>query len=356
MSQRTSGSSNRDLSDAFTDFLGSASRLLVFLGLVGTVVSVAFLVYYLYAFGSAGATLNASQAMTMVDIFRNVLIACALAVGVGCTYLFWGEQTLGVLMIVAGCILYFSPYYVPSVLGNNGSSAVYNAALGAIVMGGGALGLLGILVTVIDVGIRIKDRSDQGSRADQLKFGKGIKEEVDRHNVFMGKCWQLPFCRKFVRERCPIYHSRRTCWKELVGCMCEEQVIRDAMGGKVIPKDAVSAASYIPHNNKLTFNQKRERCKVCVIYNEHQKHKYKATLWPTVLGVIGIYALAHGPLVDATSGIVDRVTKVFNAATLQSNAASQVAYFPEILLACIVLLLLTYVIKLLEYLFFTAKV
>ena len=65
--------------------------------------------------------------------------------------------------------------------------------------------------------------------------------------------------------------------------MCEEDVIRGAMEGRVISKDALVAATMIPRNNKLTIAQKKERCKTCVIYNEHQKHKYRASVW----GILG---------------------------------------------------------------------
>src|SRR5205823_3893098 len=119
-------------------------------------------------------------------------------------------------------------------------------------------------------------------KKDTLKYGKGIKEEQNIRNTFMGKCWQLPYCRKFVRERCLIYHSRRTCWKERVGCMCEEEVIRNAMENRTIPKDAVAAAKYIPVNNRITMAQKRERCRQCVIFNEHLKHQYRLFLPVTV--------------------------------------------------------------------------
>jgi hypothetical protein len=201
-------------------------------------------------------------------------------------------------------------------------------------------------------------RAQQGWKVDQMRYGKGVKEEVDRHNVFMGKCWQLPFCRKFVRERCPIYHSRRTCWRELTGCMCEEEVIRGAMENKPIPKDALMAATYIPRNMKLSVDQKRERCKSCVIYNEHQKHKYKLAMPVTLLSLAGIYVLFHGPLISGVSVLIGGLDKLVGRVTLGQvdTKIDAPTTFQELLLVCIMVIVLAYAMKILEYLIFKLKV
>ncbi len=189
-----------------------------------------------------------------------------------------------------------------------------------------------------------------------MKYGKGVKEEPDKQNVFMGKCWQLPYCRKFVRERCPIYHARRTCWRELVGCMCEEDVIRGAMENRVISKDALSAANAIPRNNKLTIIQKRERCKTCVIYNEHQRHKYKAAVPGILCGAGFIYIIAHGPLISLTGGLIVQMGRLVGKLTYDKLGTDTSPYFAEGLLVVLFIFGISYAMKLLEYLIFTLKV
>jgi hypothetical protein len=219
------------------------------------------------------------------------------------------------------------------------------------------LGAISLLVLAIDGFSKMRVRSRQGWKADQLRYGKGVKEEVDRQNVFMGKCWQLPFCRKFVRERCPIYHARRTCWRELTGCMCEEEVIRNAMENKPIPKDQLMAATYIPRNMKLSVEQKKERCRSCVIYNEHQKHKYKVAMPATLLGFAAVYGLFHAPLISIVSGFITMLDRIIGKVTLaQKTTLDQPTLFQELLLACFMIVLLAYAMKVLEYLFFKLKV
>lgn len=358
MMQRGSGS-DRGLGEAFYDFLSGAARLLFYLGLVLGLGSVAFCIYTAVTFSGGAVQASEAQALSNIDLFQKLIISGLLAAGVGATFLFWGEELLGALLLIVAGLLWFSPLILTSAAGVQSDNRVVQSALGTVQSGGTALGMLAILVLVFDIANRIKDRAQQGSKADQLKYGKGIKEESDRQNVFMGKCWQLPYCRKFVREKCPIYHARRTCWKEQVGCMCEESVIRNAMENKIVPKDEVAAASMIPHNHKLTFAQKRERCKQCVIYNEHQKHKYRALLPTVILGFAIFYVLFRIPLLAATAGIVNTMAKLvgkltFTEGTTGSKVVSEP--FQELLLICCLIILLTYALKMLEHLIFKAKV
>jgi hypothetical protein len=248
---------------------------------------------------------------------------------------------------------------LPSLIsgGGGGNAEVNAASYSALQNGGLGLGAISLGVLVVDIFIRVRERAKTGAKADQLRYGKGIKEEDDRPNVFMGKCWQLPFCRKFVRERCPIYHAKVACWRERVGCMCEEEVIRNAMDNKPVPKDTLMAAKYIPRNNKLTDAQKADRCRQCVIYNEHQKHKYKLALPVVLLAFVGGYVLLRTPMLEATGAVVDQFNRIFGMATLRDPSQFAVPMaFQEVLLLSLVIVLLTYALKLLEYLIFKIKV
>lgn len=357
MMQRGSGS-DRGIGEAFQDFLSGAARLLFYLGLVLGLGATAFCIYTAMAFSGGAVQASQQQALSNIDLFQKLIVTGLLAAGVGATFLFWGEELLGALLLLVAGLLWFSPMILTSMAGVKADNRVVQNALGTVQSGGTALGALAIVVLLVDVIKRIKDRAQQGSKADQLKYGKGIKEESDRQNVFLGKCWQLPYCRKFVREKCPIYHARRTCWKEQVGCMCEESVIRGAMENKLIPKDEVAAASMIPHNHKLTFIQKRERCKQCVIFNEHQKHKYRAYLPTMVLGFVIFYVLFRIPLLAATAQVVNTMARLVGKLTFTTPTGTDKvvsAPFQELLLICCMIILLTYALKMLEHMIFKAK-
>jgi hypothetical protein len=349
----------REINEGFIEFLAGVARLLMYAGAVALIIGAGFLIYTCVIFSGESPPSNIAQAENNIGIFDKFVLGGVLALGVSTTYLFWGESILAGIQLASAAFLYLSPLILSSAGIAKSDQKAVGLALEALSRGGLLLGLIGIGVLVVDLSVRAKTRSRQGWKLDQLRYGKGVKEEVDRHNVFMGKCWQLPFCRKFVRERCPIYHARRTCWKELTGCMCEEEVIRNAMEAKAIPKDALMAATYIPRNMKLTFEQKRERCKSCVIYNEHQKHKYKAALPLTLIAFAAIYLGLHPLLIKAVGGIIGTLDQLMGKALLRPGGSGQLEQptaFKELLLVCLLIVGLAYMMKLLEYVIFKLKV
>jgi hypothetical protein len=346
----------RDLSESFQEFLNGAAKLVFILGAIATFASVGLLIFTCFRLGDASAANAIADAGRNVLILQKVLMVGVIALAVGASYTFWGEEILSALLLIISAALFFAPLYMPSFLSNS-SDELVGKAMGALQNGGAVLGGISLLVLVADLVVRARDRAKKGAKADQLKYGKGVKEEAGTQNVFMGKCWQLPFCRKFVREKCPIYHSKRTCWKELVGCMCEEQVIRNAMEGKPVSKEALLSGSAIPRNNRLTVEQKRERCKNCIIYNEHQRHKYKLYMPIAVGGTILIYLIGRSALIPLTEGVVQTINTVVQRGSLgviKSQAPPPI--FTEMLLAVFFLVGLTYLMKGIEFLVFKLKV
>jgi len=342
--------------------LDSVARFLFFAGALATLIATGFLVYT-YVATSANNAVSPEQARANIKMFSQILMPGVMAMGVGASIIFWGEEVLSVLLIMGAVVLYAAPVYFPLVAGDN-SNPAGALTLAALQRGGGMLGIIAVIVLVSDVAIRVRQRVEEGSKADQLKYGKGIKEERDVRDVFMGKCWQLPFCRKFVREKCPIYLTRRTCWKEQVGCMCEEQVIQSAMAGKVFSKDALVSTSAIPRNNRLSKQAKFERCRQCVIYNEHQKHKYKLAVPTTILATVLTYVFGRASLTEFLGGLIQSADKVVGAATFRSPGASGLAavdvqgmsIFKELLLVCTLLIIMAYLLKVIEYLLFRLKI
>ena len=348
---RSSGS--RDgLSEAFQDLLGNVARVVLGLGVVATLIATGLLIFTCFRVASDPSV--TADALNNVKTFRTVLMFGTIGVAVGASFLFWGEELSTILMLVFAAVLFFAPAWVPMIA--SGTNQATAEALSALQTGGTVLGSVAAVVLVIDVVGKTRQRAKVGIKADQLKYGKGIKEEKDRQNVFLGKCWQLPYCRKFVRERCPIYHTKRTCWKERVGCMCEEEVIRIAMENKPIPKDQLLSASAIPRNHRLNEKQKAERCRNCVIYNEHQRHKYKAVV-PAVLALYAvIYLTLHGPLAAGMEHLIRVINTGIGKATFTSGDKFDVPqFFVEGLLFFCILLLVTYTMKLVEYVVFTLK-
>lgn len=337
-------------------------------GIIGTLACTVALIFYAMKFGQTAApTVEEAQHFGgIISQFGGYLIAALLVFALGMAITFWGDIALPTVLFLVALVFFLSPHWTPFFgIVPDLPNDLSRAAIDQLGRGGLYLGIVAMVLQAVDAFIRLRNRAIYGARGDLMKYGKGIKEESDYRNVFMGKCWQLPFCRKFVRERCPIYHSRRTCWRERVGCMCEEQVIRDAMEGKTIPRDAVAAAKFIPYNRRLTPAQKAERCRQCVIYNEHQRHKYRLAVPLTFVVVGGLYALLHQQLLSGTHQIMRSFDIAMSNITLQSSLdqtkkpgtiGAAPGILEEFVLIALVLFVFSQVMRLVEFAIFKLKV
>jgi len=333
------------------------ARLVMWLGLIATVIGVGFLVYYCVLY-TGPVPPKGGDPKDLIETFRKILTTGLLAFYIGSAYLFWGEGWMEMVQILLSVALFLAPTIGPMAMPSmtNSMTGIPMLSLVALRTSAMGAGIVALMVVIADVVSKVQTRMSQGMKADQLKYGKGIKEESDRKNVFMGKCWQLPYCRKFVRERCPIYHARRSCWREKVGCMCEEEVIKGAMENRAIPKDVVAAARYIPQNNKLSMLQKMERCRQCVIYNEHQKHKYRLMLPIVILVFSGLCALLWQPMLAGLGGLTADAERAFKNVTMGASITGQIPpVLQQVILASVCLILLTYCLKLLEFFVFKLK-
>lgn len=343
---------SRAADDTLNALLDSLGSFLFFAGLVVTTLLTGVLVFYYFKFGDGGEV--PAQALNNVTTLGKIMLPGAIALGIGAAFRFWGEEVLGVLLLIGGGILYMGPLLL-GMAGSN-SNKISQSAAQTLVTPGLVLVVIGAVCAGIELIQRIQMRSQLGAKSDTMKYGKGIKEERETQNVLLGKCWQLPYCRKFVREVCPIFHKKSTCWKERLGCMCEEQVIKAAMEKGTMSKEALATTKYVPKSN-LTPNQKAERCRQCVIYNERQRHKYKIALPLVLIGMTTIYVVNRVALRDLIAGAISKGQGAANSVLLRANdSSSQLTIgFQEVLLVAVFLIAIAYLLKLAEYIIFTLK-
>lgn len=303
---------------------------------------------------SGGEAAIVAQAQKGIPLLQKGLTLGLFVLLIGSSLLFWGEEIVLGLHVGLALLLYFAPAWVPSVF--SGNNKAVDAGISSLASAGGLYGFLTLMLVIVEVFGRVRNRATHGAKAETIKYGKGIKEEGDRKNVLMGNCWQLPYCRKFVRERCPIFHAKTTCWKELTGCMCEEQVIRGAMENRPIPKDQVAAAAMIPRNRKLTDAQKKSRCKSCSIYNEHQRHKYRVSMPALLLAFAALYFVGRSTMVAAISRMLGQANEQVNSITTVQGKVQFPSYFIEVLVLGLLIVAISYAIRALEYALFKLKI
>ncbi len=352
----------KEQQDFTPDMLGELPMTIAKYGLWGgvCVFALCFIAVIFLMNVAAGDPTKAAQVANNIGIFEKGMILGPVLVALSSAWLFWEEEMMVGLNIIFALLVFFAPMWLPLVLQSaQPESTNPGVKKGYEVLGIGGQIYIGFAIAILigDIVTRVRKRMVYGTKAALLKYGTNIKEESDRKNVFMGKCWQLPFCRKFVREKCPIYHANRTCWRELVGCMCEEAVISAAMTGKPVSKEALLNGTAIPRNNKLTDSQKRQRCHNCVIYNEHQKHKYKLAMPMAMIFYGIIFLLFRESLGGWVSNMMTGASKKVDDITVGAiKNVSAGEYFNQFLTVAIILVAFAYTVKLIEHAIFKLKI
>ncbi len=250
----------------------------------------------------------------------------------------------------------------------SGASALALAGFGQLAW---LLAVPGGLWTVVDLARRLLAAADRAAiQRANVKYGHGAQKEgtrATRHRqVFLGRCFEGPFCKDSIRAKCPIYLKRRgPCWWYKEGCMCEERIVLQAM---ISPdwKDQMTRADQSIKTGGprtvLSAAAKRDRCRNCIIYNEHQREKHKALTWVTLVVVPGLLLLNFAWLQAAVNHLLlglDAATKRFSfgadpvgITALHNGAYSIIAWVFVFSLAVV---MLSQVLKLIEYWCYTLK-
>ncbi len=142
----------------------------------------------------------------------------------------------------------------------------------------------GLLGTLADFARRFQGASETAAiQRVNLKYGANVAKQRTAQNktrTVFSRCWELPYCRENIRDKCPVYVKRQgPCWWHKEGCMCEEKIVLQAIITSDWKAQAAKADTAFNFGNKrstLTPEAKRARCRNCIIYNEHQRQKYKA--------------------------------------------------------------------------------
>ena len=393
------GSSESFLPQAVIDILAKV----FIIALIVTIGAFGYLLYGLFSGDLAHATstheirLHANQlvqsASSMLTISLAVTIVCGLL-------LFYENEAIAIIMLVVSAFLLFGLQFLLDYFGSQASLTASDAAkatLREIKQAAVMIGVPGVLLFLWNMIQRVRD-ARSGVDLANMSYGKEVAQEEVRGSLIgaFAKCWQLPFCREGIRVKCPIYHARTKCWKQRVGCMCEENVLRLAAGGdEDKPIDMTQSAGFvpigdliiksekearptiptkvgprgvrIPTNPHLTEHQKRERCRNCVIYNEHQRQKYGLAS-PLVTIAVPILVFLNftqlQTLLSSLLSTIDRIVGHLNfTGGASSTSASQLSQdinsslpIAAILIMALTLFVMTWALRFLEYCMFQIKI
>lgn len=226
--------------------------------------------------------LQASSLLTLAAL----LTACAQVEGIG----YWLLGTAA-LFYAGPSFLANQIYPVRKITASTASTTV----LGDFQLLAWLFAVPGAVWTIVELVRRVAAAADLAAiQRANAKYGAGTKTQPKskQRQIFLGRCWEGPYCRDHIRAKCPIHIKRRgPCWWYKEGCMCEERIVLQAM---IAPdwKDQMARAhqsqTLTGPRKHLSPEAKRERCRSCIIYNEHQRQKHKALTVVALIAVPGL--------------------------------------------------------------------
>lgn len=341
---------------------------------VGAVLAIAYLLWGVFSgMVSSWATLPPAERLRVeqnVDIAGRVLLISTAAAAASFTLLYIQETTIGYIFLLLSALLALGAPLGIIHLAPQGREPTLLPAVVVAFQQAGLLCLVpGIIFAVLDVWMRVTSGyfREMFNRAN-LQYGANVARESQPTNRLLGKCWQLPFCRPSIRKSCPIYHARRACWREGVGCMCEERVILQALEGKGAPSsDPRQNVRFIPYNRHLSEEEKRERCRNCIIYNYRQQQKYQVIAPVVIVAAVTIvvnYAQQAQQLLFQVLRTVDNFVARFaflpSSGEVQYMKIESLARSSEfvawMMIGIIAVIFVSYILRIVEYFIFQLKV
>jgi hypothetical protein len=349
---------------------GSLARL----GSTGMGVCLAYFAYAIY--GGALQSADPQRAYALISLFGKGLVICAPLAAAGLLIVTLEEMAYAFLIAIGGLGLMLGiPYLVVSNLGATttpefqpvvqtlSTSGTY-AGL-AVLLAVGARVIYEIVLQVQDAPARRKARQER-----EAAEGEGI---LKKHKTItppnaMSQCWNLPFCHDRIREICPAFKARRTCWRFGIGCNCDpkliESLIRVGTPGAGVRQTSEMKArqgAYLRSDLEADIHtpdraQRTIPCVKCPIFNEHQRLKFKVVNPLSILGTAIVMAGLYQPITNFWNTIAGGIIQVAQNITLRSSfdAGAWFEYLQDdvvkvFFFIIVALIALSYVLKFTEW-------
>lgn len=226
----------------------------------------------------------------------------------------------------------------------------------------------GLLWVLWDLGRRFHNAAETAAiQRANLKYGANVKQQpkaIRAPRWVFSRCWELPYCRDNIREKCPIFLRRRgPCWWYKEGCMCEERIILQAVintDWKQKAARADMAYNFGQNRAGLTPAAKRQRCRNCVIYNEHQRQKYKALVTIALIVMPVVLYMNAGVIQGWSVSLLSGMDAIMNRFSFNTRGPSiTLAHAGPVhwtLIGALCVIIMSQVLKFIEYWCFKLKI
>ena len=325
------------------------------------------------ATGQALSPADFQRQLNNLDMGTKLMMTCAI-VGILCVIArYYAAPETGVALIVLGLLLFFGMPYLMDTYGASGSplkpalaklgnplnflKAEYVLA-GAAFIGAGVIFLMGHAVYfVTNAGAR-RPRAN----AEAAKTAQSVRKPQDK---FLGRCWELPFCRDTDKMMCPIRQAKKPCWRGGRGCYCDQNIILALTGGSAYQASTGSLgyASRVASTiaKPKSYAEKRDQCLQCPVYLHHQAQKYKIMAPLFLIGVIAAIALLWMPITTGYPAAMQALGRAASGISFGTSTNGVPAWANELAsstpmmymaVGVIALLCLSYVLHALEWILY----
>lgn len=331
------------------------------------------------AWGIYSGRLDDAMKLAAADryaVAQHVLFACKLisyggiACLIGAAAKFYYEETLGYILLMIGAALYWGV----AVAAGPTFQQMNEAALELAVYALRQVQTVGMVSLALAVPFILGDFWARLSGARRFRVvtssrGPDQRDEMQKTHLYLF-CWQMPYCRDNLRKVCDAFEQKKPCWRIKTGCYCDEGLIMKSLRrGNPAAQGSEQQFTRPPDgpSKHLTPAQKRERCRQCFLYGEHQRQKFKILsplAFPLVIGLMWVYLKPLKDLLGAALAFTDKFAgsvsfgpkpdQVAESLWLDKAATSNVVEWMFII--CIGLILITYTLKAIEYLVFELQV
>ncbi|MCE5323053.1 hypothetical protein LLG46_07035 [bacterium] len=353
-------------------FLDNISSLGLKLGIPVATVAVAYLLWVI--FGPRFAHMDKLSAADSDYLINSAVMACkgltiaSIAIVASVMIRLFYDEIVGQTLSVLGLLLYFG---TPEALArfvhvqNARAASLALAIVNEFCIVGAICVLPGLVLVVRDGILRIW-RGISVRRVLESRWGDEREREKKKKPKIYGNCWDMAYCRDFVRRVCPAFKKKRPCWRIKVGCYCDEHTILMAMASQgdgnesyegILHSLGIDGQSKQP---KVSAKVKRIRCRRCGIYAEHQRQKYRL-LSPMVFPamIFAVYLL-YGHIARYVSVALEKTDQFIGFLSYKSVASASYASDSHVLtniaVVWLTIILISYTLRTLEYLIFDLQV
>jgi hypothetical protein len=311
---------SREPVDVFA-LLQGWSRTILQLAIIGFVIALGYILYGIF---SGALTSMPDQQMYRVaanlSLMGQLMALSGLLATLAVVLLTMDEIAFSVVMGIAGAALMFGmPLLVAGNLTDQASRPATvinewsrNAGMAMLFVVG--VRILWEIVAQLRYGTI-------GTRAERIEKSEPTAEEKKgwKKPGLWDRCWNMPYCHAAVREICPAYKARRSCWRFGYGCNCDPTLIETLIrtGGastgkgsaKTSTEQRTREAAYVRSDleagSSVTGGQRTIPCTKCPIFIEHQRQKFKILNPIAVIATILAMVVLYKPLIGLYSAVID---------------------------------------------------